>query len=175
MIPESVHDIWQAYCVAIGRDRSADFYEAFHFSDNEQGALELAKLVLAGVKRGTASLAWTYEHDGKRPPWPGSLSVMTDWHKKPMCIVETRTIESVPFEEVTAEFAAIEGEGDGSLRYWSEGHWAYFGRECQRIGKTPDPRMLTYCEQFDVVFRAPDTVGPVNENRREGLRDWSGF
>jgi uncharacterized protein YhfF len=156
VIPSSVEAVWRAFSESIGRDRSADFYEPFYFHDNETGALELAQLVLAGTKRGTASLVWTYEHDKKRPPWPGSLSVMTDWHGKPLGIIETRTIEAVPFEEVTAEFAAIEGEGDGSLRYWSEEHWKYFARECKRIGKEANRRMLVLCETFDLVF-TPDT------------------
>lgn len=151
-IPPAVQGIWNAYTALIGTDRSADFYEPFHFHDNEQGALELAQLVLAGTKRGSASLVWTYEHDSKRPPWPSSLSVMTDWQGTPLGIIETRTIHAVPFEEVSAEFAAIEGEGDGSLRYWREGHWAYFVRECQRIGREPDQRMPVYCEQFDLVY-----------------------
>jgi len=155
MIPESVQTIWQAYGAETSRDRSADFYEPFHFHDNEQGALELAQLVLAGVKRGTASLVWTYEHDQKRPPWIGCLSVMTDWHGTPLGIIETSKIEAVPFEEVAAEFAAIEGEGDKSLHYWSEGHWNYFTRECKRIGRIPDRRMLVLCEQFELVYTLP--------------------
>ncbi|ABM94695.1 DUF984 [Methylibium petroleiphilum PM1] len=144
--------IWEAYGAAIGRDRSSDFYEPFHFHDNNQGALELATLVLQGTKRGSASLVWTYEHDNKRPPWPGSLSIMTDWLGTPLGIIETRTIEAVPFDDVTAEFAASEGEGDLSLRYWRQGHWDYFTRECRRIGRRPDPRMLVFCERFDLVF-----------------------
>lgn len=152
-IDPSVARIWNDYTASIGKDRSADFYEPFHFHDNEAGALQLAQLVLAGVKRGSASLVWTYEHDRKQPPWPGSLSVMTDWHGVPLGIIETKTIVAVPFEEVSAEFAAIEGEGDGSLRYWSEGHWDYFVRECQRIGRTADRRMMVCCEQFELVFR----------------------
>jgi uncharacterized protein YhfF len=158
VISSSVQGIWNAYSATIGRDRSADFYEPFHFHDNVQGAFDLAQLVLQGVKRATASLVWTYEHDNKRPPWSGCLSVMTDWHGTPLCIIETTKIEAVPFEEVTAEFAAIEGEGDGSLRYWSEGHWQYFTRECQRIGKQPDRRMYVYCEQFDVAYRSKPTA-----------------
>ena len=60
--------MWAAYGATIGRDRSSDFYEAFHFHDNAHGALELATLVLKGIKRGSASLVWTYEHGNKRPP-----------------------------------------------------------------------------------------------------------
>ena len=158
MIPPSVQAVWNAFSASIGRDRSGDFYEAFYFDDNEEGALELAQLVLAGTKRGTASLVWTYEHDKKRPPWPGCLSVMTDWNGKPLGIIETTAIEVVPFEEVTAEFAAVEGEGDGSLHYWSEGHWNFFTRECKRLGKEPHRRMLVLCEQFDLVFTATDAA-----------------
>jgi uncharacterized protein YhfF len=58
----------------------------------------------------------------------------------------------VPFEEVGEEFAAAEGEGDGSLQYWRECHWAYFERECKRIGREPSPRMLIVCERFEVIY-----------------------
>jgi uncharacterized protein YhfF len=144
--------MWADYCAGVGRDRSSDFYEAFHFHDNEQGAMELARLVLSGVKRGSASLVWTYEHDNKVPPWPGSLSIMTDWSGNALGIIETRSIEAVPFDDVTAAFAACEGEGDMTLRHWRQGHWDYFTRECKRIGRQPEPRMLVLCERFDLVF-----------------------
>lgn len=49
-------------------------------------------------------------------------------------------------------FAAIEGEGDGSLSYWRDAHWRYFGRECHRIGKELSLQMLVVCEQFKVVY-----------------------
>jgi uncharacterized protein YhfF len=123
VIPPSVDAIWRAFSAAIGEDRSADFYGPFYFHNNEKGAMELANLVLAGTKRGTASLVWTYEHHKKRPPWPGSLSVMTDWHGKPLGIIETKIIEPMPFEEVTAAFAAIEGEGDGSVESQAPECW----------------------------------------------------
>jgi uncharacterized protein YhfF len=31
---------------------------------------------------------------------------------------------------------------------------AYFGRECQRIGRVRDPGMPVVCERFEVVFDA---------------------
>ena len=150
----AVEALWLAYTEAAGGDRSADFYEAFHFNDNEEGALSLGRLVVAGIKRATASLVWTYQHTGKRAPRPGDLSVVTDWHGQPLCIIETTKTAVVPFNEVSAEFAAIEGEGDGSLEYWKNVHWIYYSRVCKRMGKEPDGRMLVICEQFDVVYRA---------------------
>jgi uncharacterized protein YhfF len=77
---------------------------------------------------------------------------MTDWQGKPLGVIETEVVEVVPFEEVTEAFAAREGEGDKSLRYWREVHWACFGRECRRIGREPDMRMPIVCEQFALVY-----------------------
>ncbi|HTL26360.1 MAG TPA: ASCH domain-containing protein [Burkholderiales bacterium] len=148
-----IRNFWRSFEQSAGADAGARFYEAFHFDDNEPSANELAALVLAGVKRATAGLLWALEADRKVLPKRGDLSVMTDWGGTPLCVIETQLVEIVPYEAVTSEFAAIEGEGDGSLRFWREAHWAYFGRECARIGRTRDPRMPVVCEQFEVVYR----------------------
>ncbi|HYP71172.1 MAG TPA: ASCH domain-containing protein [Variovorax sp.] len=153
-IPPTIAKFWEAFCAEVGEDCSDRFFEAFHFDDNEASANELANLVLAGVKRATAALAWSYEKAGGSPPRPGALSVVTYWDGRPACVIETLEIEVLPFEQVTAEFAAIEGEGDGSLEYWRRVHWSYFGRECARAGQEPSLTMAVACERFEVVYRA---------------------
>lgn len=152
-IPHSILPFWNRFHVIAGGDVQARFYEIFHFDDNETSANELAQLVLAGTKRATAALAWSFEAENRPPPKPGDLSVVTNWHGEPLCIIETEAVSIVPYEEVSEEFAAAEGEGDGSLRYWRETHWAYFERECQRIERAPSSRMPIVCEQFKVVYR----------------------
>ena len=67
-------------------------------------------------------------------------------------MIETQKVEIVLFDEVTARFAATEGEGDGSLQFWRHAHEAFFGRECKCIGRVPNARMPVVCEQFKVVF-----------------------
>lgn len=153
-IPPSIAGFWQSFCAAVGADRSAQFFEAFHFDDNEPSANALAALVLAGVKRATAGLLWSYENEGVPPPEAGALSVVTYWGGKPACVIETLGVEIVPFEQVNAEFAATEGEGDGSLEYWRWVHWASFGRECTRIGREPSQVMPVACERFKVIYKA---------------------
>ena len=69
-----------------------------------------------------------------------------------MCIIETTGVEIVPFNDVTERFAATEGEGDKTLRYWREVHWLYFGRECKRIGKGASLQMPVVCEEFSVTY-----------------------
>jgi uncharacterized protein YhfF len=62
----------------------------------------------------------------------------------------------VPFSEVDEDFAATEGEGDGSLVYWQRAHTAFFGRECQRLGREFSLSAPVVCETFAVVFRGTD-------------------
>ncbi len=153
-IPLDILRFWEKFQAAIGTDVSDRFCEAFHFDDNEASADELARLVVEGKKRATASLEWNYGVTERPRPQPGDLSVVTDWQGRPLCVIETRSVVVIPFDEVDEAFAAREGEGDSSLRYWREGHWKYFSRECERIGRTPDLRLPVLCESFEVVYRA---------------------
>lgn len=152
-VPAHLDPYWQSFVRTCAVDPTPRFYEAFHFDDHERSANELGRLVLAGRKRATAGLAWSFEAESKPLPVPGDLSVVTDWDKRPLCVIETRRVDVVTFDEVTEEFAATEGEGDGSLAWWRDAHRAYFGRECARIGRSPEPGMPIVCERFEVVFR----------------------
>jgi len=155
-VPRSVQWFWDMFQASVPYDASSRFYEAFHFDDNEPTANALAALVLSGQKRATAGLLWTNEVTNKPLPKVGSLSVVTDWQGVPLCIIESTHIEVVPFDGVTDDFAALEGEGDKTLLYWREAHWQFFSRECHRIGREPDLHMPVVCEQFKVVYSACD-------------------
>jgi uncharacterized protein YhfF len=145
--------LWAAFVKMQAEDPTPRFLEAFHFDDNEESANSLARLALKGQKRAAAALLWSYEHDKRRIPQPGHLSIVTDFSGNALCIIETRRVDVVPFDKVSVEFAALEGEGDGSLVYWHRVHEAYFGRECKRIGRTPERSMPVICERFDLVYR----------------------
>jgi uncharacterized protein YhfF len=133
-------------------DESARFLEAFHFDDHEASADTLARLVIAGRKRATASLLWAREADHAPVPRPGHLSVVMDFAGRPACIIETTSVLIVPFVEVDANFARLEGEGDGSLAHWRDTHWAFFSHEGARIGRAPSLEMPVICERFETVY-----------------------
>ena len=67
-------------------------------------------------------------------------------------------VDIIPFNQVSADYAAVEGEGDGSLEYWKTGHWVFFSRECKRIGRTPEPTMPVICSQFEVIATVPTSA-----------------
>ena len=156
-IPERVRPFWERFQASIAYDARPLFYEAFHFDDNEPTANELVALVLSGRKRATAGLLWTNETTGKPLPTVGALSVVTDWSGAPRCVIRTTQVDIVRFDAVSESFAAREGEGDRTLRWWKDAHWRFFSRECQRLGREPAPDMPVVCEQFEVVYPTPDS------------------
>jgi len=147
-----VRAFWAGFIAHLGHDPGERLLDVFHFDDNQSSADELADLVLAGRKRATASLVWAYEAEGQRLPQHGDLSVVTRFSGEPVCVIETRRVEVVPFRAVDAEFAATEGEGDDSLAYWRRVHDAFFRRECARLCRDFDEDVAVVCEQFEVVY-----------------------
>jgi uncharacterized protein YhfF len=151
-VPSSVRWFWDEFSASVGGADEVKFYQSVPFGDSEELADELAALVLSGKKRATASSVWSYDAEGVELPAAGNLSILTDWSGEPLCVLRTMSVEVVPFNEVTADFAAAEGEGDASLRSWREGHRAFFTRECEQIGTVFEESMPVCCERFEVVF-----------------------
>ncbi len=152
-VPENLRSYWDSFVLAHPDADESRWYEAFAFGDSEGLAHELAQLVLQGIKRATAGSLWAVEHESKPLPKPGDLSIVTNWAGAPLCVIETLAVDVLPFVAVPAEFAAAEGEGDGSLAFWRDAHRAYFARECGRIGRPFTETMPVVCERFRVVFQ----------------------
>ena len=127
-------------------------YMTWHFADEPEAANRLGELAREGIKTATCTLQWTHEANEEEPPQPGDHSIITDWSGRPLCIIETTAVQVVPFEQVSADHASAEGEGDRSLEYWRRAHWEVFSAECASLGKQPSPDMPLICERFRVVY-----------------------
>jgi uncharacterized protein YhfF len=135
---------------------------AFSFGDSAALADELAALVAAGRKRATASLPIQFDSEGEPLPVAGDVSIVTRSDGTPVAIIETTDVALVAFGAVDAEFAAAEGEGDGSLAFWRAAHTEFFGRVHSRLGGRVDEASLVVCERFRVLYRpgAPGENAP---------------
>ncbi len=109
-------------------DSSADALAppAWSFGGTPEQADDLLALVLDGTKTATAGAAWDYEHEGEQLPRVGDLHIILDGADHPRLLIETMQVDTVPFDEVDAEHAYLEGEGDRSLEYWREVHEGFF-------------------------------------------------
>lgn len=121
------------------------------YGDSKVKSDQLVRLICGGSKRATSSLYWAYEHDGEELSKPGDVEIVIDYDGSPAAFIRFTDVGVVPFGEVSAEFAAAEGEGDGSLEGWRREHWDFFSRECNGIGRTPDETMPVVCCNFELV------------------------
>jgi uncharacterized protein YhfF len=121
------------------------------YGDSAALSKELLALIRAGQKRAGTSLLWAIEADGDPLPHAGDIEIVLDFSDEPVLVTRVLSVDVVAFRDVTAEYAAIEGEDDGSLASWRRGHWAFFSRECARIGRAPTEDMLVVCSVFEVL------------------------
>ena len=99
---------------------------AWAFGATPEQADDLLALLLSGIKTATAGALWDYEAEGEALPSPGALGIVTDGRGVPHALIVTTQVEVVPFDEVSAEHAYLEGEGDRSLATWREVHERFF-------------------------------------------------
>jgi len=150
---ERAKEFWDHFLRETQREAPSAPYECFSFHNNEEGANALLGLVLSGQKRATTSSLRYYEAAGERPPRPGDLSVVTDWAGSPRCVIETESVRVLPFDEMTFELAALEGE-DENLASWQDGHRRFFTAEGAVAGYAFSGDMPVVFETFRVVYTA---------------------
>lgn len=144
----------EQYLQSLPPEKAAQYtsFSADYFCADEYNANLCAELILRGEKQASCSMEYWYSHEGEVMPKAGHLQVVTNWHGDPVCIIEVTSVFLSPYNEVDAQFAAAEGEGDKSLAWWREAHWKFFSRECKELGIEPSEEMLLVLERFKVVY-----------------------
>ena len=116
----------------------------WQFGDSPALADELLQRVLYGDKTATCGSYVAYQQE--KSPMVGDYNVILNGRGEPACVIRTLSLKLTRYCDVTAEMAALEGEGDKSLAFWREGHRAFFTRE-----GTFSPQMWLVFEEFDLV------------------------
>ena len=155
MDDNSIETYWRSYLETLPPDSPVrdEEYVAEGWGDSPEMADELGALISAGTKTATCSALWEHEAEGSPLPETGLKTIVLDGNGDPLCIIEMTEVEVRPYDEVDAQFAYEEGEGDRSLEYWREAHRRFFSRTLPNIGKEPTPDMPLVCERFRVVYR----------------------
>jgi len=141
------YELWEEFIAKMHID-DCD-YEAWAFGDDED---LLARLVLAGEKTATSSAFALYKYEKEYVPAAGEYSVLLDSNEDAVCVLRTKSVSIVPFDEVTAEYAYKEGEGDKSLDYWRLVHKKFFTNCLRDTGLEFTDKMEVVCEEFEVVY-----------------------
>ncbi len=146
----TAQELWEEFKGRTGID--ADTYDAWAFGSV---ADKLADLTMRGIKTATASAYPLYEVDGEELPKEGLYNIILDSKDNALGVVRTTKVYVVPFNEVTAEHAYKEGEGDRSLEYWRQVHREVFTQWMEEAGLKFDENMKVVCEELGLIYR-PD-------------------
>lgn len=125
------------------------------YGDSPELSRSLIERIIEGRKRAGTALLWSFEHEGEPLPEVGDIEIVLDHAGTPVLVTRLVRVEVLPFDGVDAEYAAIEGEGDGSLAHWRAVHQDCFARECASIGRVPDASMPVVCNVFELVATVP--------------------
>ena len=148
-----VEQFWLEFCEKSGTNLVTP-YQVWFFGNSAKMAEGLAELVISGKKKATASLVDFNKTHPEFAPIDDGYSVVTDFNGNPLCVIQTTEIRHLPFEEVDAQFAFDEGEGDQTLEYWRDVHQQYFTKEAAENGLEFNEKSLICCERFRLLFSA---------------------
>ncbi|MHA6252776.1 ASCH domain-containing protein [Oceanobacillus sp. CAU 1775] len=143
---DKIQQYWNKFCIANQR-QGTEFKDAFQFGVSSDW---LADLVVEGKKTATTSGYVFYELEKEALPQAGEYSIVLNGKNEPVAVIQIESVEVVPMNEVTEEFALAEGEGD--YRYWWDAHEKFFTESLKEYGKEFYPNMLVVCERFKKVF-----------------------
>ena len=132
------------------RSGLAGTYEAWSFGEAPD---KLAGLVLQGIKTATCSAYDLYLINNEPLPKAGDYSVILNSNEEAVCIIKTLKVYVTAFDQVSAEHAFKEGEGDRSLEYWRKIHINFLTNELASVNRSFDENTKVVCEEFEVVFK----------------------
>lgn len=155
MSKESIQAYWDKFLESLPTNSPyhTKTYSEGGYGDSPELMNELIQLVLIGKKTATCGSLWEWEAEGKPLPKAGDIWVELDGSGNPVCITETVEVTIRKYNEMDADFACAEGEGDLSLNYWREAHKNYFSRVLRKIGKEFSEDMPLVCERFRLIYK----------------------
>ena len=144
---------WENACAEMGVEPSSA-YTASTFGDPKffEEIDEITVLALEGQKQATSHLEIDFEVNSIPVRKEGEYWLMLDKALSPRGIVQLTTVKITPFNEIDDEYAAIEGEGDSSLRHWKEVHEDYFKLQLGTWGREWSEDLPVVCEIFKLVY-----------------------
>ena len=149
---KKVINFWNDFQKSTGiYDLNYDSVEMFGDGTVEM-ADELSSLIVKGIKTATCSLHESYKIENEKIPEKGTVTIILNGLEDPVVVIKTKEVKILPFNKVTAEDAAKEGEGDLSYTFWREGHLKCFEKECEEYGIEFSEEMLVVFEVFETLY-----------------------
>lgn len=146
-----IDEYWNDFIKDTGRDEEDKCAGDLTFEAKGFVGDELVSLVLSGKKTAFFTTWATYAIDQEPLPLTGELYVVLDRAENPRCVIETESVNIIPFNEVTWGMAVKEGE-DENLEQWREKKQEYIEDEGAILGFDFTPDIKLVFQTFKVVY-----------------------
>ena len=152
-IDQSVYAIWNSYIQEHPEFKNDELPESWYFHNNKEDADRLAELTVSGKKQASSSLYSLYTIYEMEVPTVGTKRIITNFDGEAMAIIEIKSVAIVPFNEITADYAALDlGTTIEPLEKWKKAHWDFFEEFSKVSGVKPTENMLIFCEKFETIW-----------------------
>ena len=152
-IDKYVYDMWHQYIELNPELKVVDIPESDFFHNNRKDANRLAELTLKGKKKASSGLYSLYKRYDVALPKVGTQQIITDFDGKAIAIIENKRIDTIPFNKITEEYAALDmGTDIEPLRKWKKAHWTFFENVLKESGEQPTEEMLVVCVRFETIW-----------------------
>ena len=152
-VDPSVQIMWTDFINSNPEFTKADLPESYYFHNNKEDANRLVTLITNGKKKAGSAPYFLYKEAAADLPKVKSKSIITDYDGTAQCIIEITKVDTIPFNQITKEYAALDmGTTLQPLNKWKQAHWAFFSNAMEQSGKTPTEDMLVVCEKFKVIW-----------------------
>ena len=145
-------EYWNDFITKTNRSQSDRCSGDLFFDSKGNNQASLNSLVLSGQKTAFFTPLATYTINQEPIPISGELYIVVDNNGEPVCVIETQSIEIVPFEEISWQMAKLEGE-DNSFEEWKNKQIAIISDEGDILGFEFSPDIRMVFKTFNVIYK----------------------
>ncbi len=143
-------EFWENFLKKSGLDQDAKHSGEFGFEARGFAGSERLAALLAGKKTAAFFSYATFAIDNEELPVSGEYYIVLDGNREPFCVIQTSSVQILPFNQVTWEMAAREGE-DSSLEEWREKTRENLEEEGELVGFEFSPDIKLVYMEFKLV------------------------
>lgn len=152
-VNKTVYEMWNSFTEANPQFKKEELPDSQFFHNNEKDANHLAKLIVDGKKKAGSGLYLWYKEANAHLPKIGTKLIVTDFNGKAQAIIETKKVDTIPFNEVSKEYAALDmGTDIEPLEKWKKAHWTFFTNAMEQNEQEATEDMLIVCEWFETIW-----------------------
>ena len=146
------YEYWEKFLNEKGLDPESKYAGVFDFEAKGFAGTERIAALLAGRKRAVFFPYSSYAIDNEVLPVSDEHYLILGADREPLCVIKTTSVQIVPFDQVTMEMVAKEGE-DSSMEEWREKTRENLEEEGQIVGFEFSPDIKLVYMEFEVVYR----------------------